>query len=123
MLFTCNQCQHRQQKTFSKHSYHKGVVIVRCDGCKALHLVADNLGWFNEEDGRNVEDFVAAKGGQVERRTTFEGRIHVWFYHLPRRDMEELLAAQGIKRSDTGSNPSDEAPHHSEEKDRPKNNA
>ena len=49
-------------------------------------------------------------------------RIHVWFYH-PRRDMEELLAAQGIKRSDTGSNPADKAPHHSEEKDRPKNDA
>ena len=54
MIFTCVKCETRSAKTFSKLSYTRGVVLVRCPGCENLHLVADNLGWF--EDGRvNIE--------------------------------------------------------------------
>lgn len=45
ITFTCNVCEARQQKTFTKHSYEKGVVIISCDGCSTKHLIADNLGW------------------------------------------------------------------------------
>lgn len=46
--FTCNQCQTRSRKTFSRLAYQQGVVLVTCDGCKVRHLIADNLGWFQE---------------------------------------------------------------------------
>ena len=52
IMYTCNVegCQKKQARTFSKDSYYKGVVLIRCDGCNNLHLIADNLGWF-ENDG------------------------------------------------------------------------
>jgi len=46
------------------------------------HLIADNLGWFKNQDGseggKTVEDFVRAKGETVKRGTlsqTAEGDI------------------------------------------------
>lgn len=48
MAFTCSKCETKQAKTFSKESYEHGVVLLRCDGCENLHLIADNLGWFRD---------------------------------------------------------------------------
>ena len=50
--FTCKVCNHRQTKTFTKHPYEKGIVIVQCDGCENNHLIADNLSWFSHVKGR-----------------------------------------------------------------------
>ena len=47
--FTCSKCNTRSIRSFTKHSYSKGVVLVRCGGCQNIHLVADNLGWFSDE--------------------------------------------------------------------------
>ena len=64
MAYTCAKCGTKQARTFSKDSYTKGVVLVRCGGCESLHLVADNLGWFR--DGRtNIEDLMREKGETV----------------------------------------------------------
>ncbi|KAF6778893.1 hypothetical protein AHF37_01573 [Paragonimus kellicotti] len=55
--FTCKKCNHRSKKYFSKQAYQKGIVIIRCDGCENLHLIADNLGWI--KDGHwKIEDAV-----------------------------------------------------------------
>lgn len=37
------RCQKRSEETFSKQSYHHGTVIIRCEGCRNLHLIADHL--------------------------------------------------------------------------------
>ena len=72
MMYTCtaNGCGKKSAKTFSKSSYEKGVVLVRCDGCNNLHLVADNLGWFENDGifkGRsvNIETILKEKGQNV----------------------------------------------------------
>ncbi|KAG6976501.1 hypothetical protein JG688_00001307 [Phytophthora aleatoria] len=64
MVYTCSVCETRSAKTISKHAYYKGVVLVRCPGCENLHLVADRLGWF-EDDSTDVESLLKQKGENV----------------------------------------------------------
>ena len=51
MMYTCGVCETRQNRSFTKKSYHEGVVIVRCEGCQNLHLIADNMKFFEDEKG------------------------------------------------------------------------
>ena len=59
ITFTCTVCDERSTKTFTKHSYTKGVVLIKCPGCQNLHLIADNLGWFAQDGAKiNIEDMM-----------------------------------------------------------------
>ncbi|XP_076174811.1 uncharacterized protein LOC143150424 [Ptiloglossa arizonensis] len=68
LYFTCKRCNSRTSKIISKIAYEKGIVIVRCDGCKNNHLIADHLGWFPEmKKFNNIEKYLASKGESVRR--------------------------------------------------------
>ena len=85
IMFTCNVCKNRQARTFSKDAYENGVVLIRCEGCDNLHLIADNLGWFQKEK-INIEGIMKEKGKKVFRFMSKETLEFVVADKVPEKD-------------------------------------
>lgn len=68
IIFTCKVCETRAGKTISKQAYDHGVVLIRCPGCDNLHLIADRLGYF-EDDSWDVERYLRELGEKVKAVT------------------------------------------------------
>lgn len=65
LLFTCKVCEIRSSKYISKQAYYNGCVVVRCPGCKNMHLISDHTGIF-EDPGWDIEKFLSEKGEKVK---------------------------------------------------------
>lgn len=72
IAFTCTVCETRSTRQFSKSSYEESVVLIRCPGCNNLHLIADRLGWFDDESV-DIETIMREKGEEVGWVTSSDG--------------------------------------------------
>jgi len=68
IVFTCKVCNTRSAKQFTEQAYQHGVVMVRCPGCENYHLIADRLGFFQDESW-DIEQAMAALGDTVRAVT------------------------------------------------------
>ncbi len=67
-----------------------GVVLIRCEGCDNLHLIADNLGWFRDE-GVNIEQLMKEKGKKVYRFVTKETMEFITGDKMPTESEETVV--------------------------------
>ena len=67
-----------------------GVVLIRCEGCDNLHLIADNLGWFRDE-GVNIEQLMKEKGKKVYRYVTKETMEFITGDKMPTETEETVV--------------------------------
>jgi protein import protein ZIM17 len=88
IVFTCTVCDTRSAKQFTEQAYQNGVVLVRCPGCENLHLIADRLGYFQQEDW-DLESLVQQKGAKVRTVTDND----VWELTL-----EDLVGTEKMNR-------------------------
>lgn len=77
MMYTWNVWQTKQARKFTKGAYHGGVVLIRCEGCDNLHLIADNLGWFRDEKV-NIEDLMREKGKLINLSSNYTLKYYSW---------------------------------------------
>ena len=66
------------------------MVLIRCEGCDNLHLIADNLGWFRDE-GVNIEQLMKEKGKKVYRYVTKETMEFITGDKMPAETEETVV--------------------------------
>jgi protein import protein ZIM17 len=91
IVFTCTRCNTRSVKQFSEKAYTQGVVIATCPGCQSKHLIADNLGFFSDEDGGwNIQTGMERLGEHVKVATND---------NVLELSVEEIFTAKAIEKA------------------------
>lgn len=65
-MFTCKVCETRSARKISKIAFHHGSVLVRCPGCKNLHVLSDHQGFFDDNE-IDIEKMLRERGEKVQR--------------------------------------------------------
>jgi hypothetical protein len=88
----------------SKKAYNQGVVIVKCDGCKNLHLIADHLQWFDTSKAASgtIEEIMKEKGETVTRLKFDPKEIEEKGSQFEIKKLLESATPEDIKEIDQG---------------------
>ena len=93
IVFTCTVCGTRSAKQFTEQAYRNGVVLVRCPNCENLHLIADRLGFFEDESG-DVE-MALANAGESVKAVTNDNVLEVTLQDVLGSKLDEAVAGSG----------------------------
>jgi hypothetical protein len=98
------RCQKRSSETFTKQAYHHGTVIIRCEGCRNLHLIADHLKIVSETRVE-LEDILMGKA-PIRRGVFLEDRGSVIEFGEPEAEaeVEDLVASDAPKEENSKGN-------------------
>ncbi len=69
--------------------------MIRCEGCENLHLIADNLGWFRDEQV-NIEQLMGEQGKKVYRFVSKETLEFITSDKMP-AETEETVVDQMLR--------------------------
>jgi len=70
LVYTCGRCETRNAISVSRIAWNEGVVIGKCLGCGARHMLADNTGLTDETNSTRFSNAVndaIARGEEVRR--------------------------------------------------------
>ena len=72
LVYTCNICETRNAISVSRVAWKEGLVIGKCMGCSARHMLADNAGLTDQTNSSrfsNVVNEAIARGENVRRES------------------------------------------------------
>ena len=70
-VYTCTRCDTRNAISVSRLAWNEGVVIGKCMGCPARHMLADNTGLCDETNSTQFSNAIQdalSRGEDVARR-------------------------------------------------------
>ena len=65
-MYTCRVCETRSARRVSRAAYERGSVLLRCPGCRGLHVLSDHLGYFDDA-AVDAAALLEARGEVVRR--------------------------------------------------------
>jgi len=102
-MYTCRVCESRSARRVSRAAYERGSVLLRCPGCKGLHVLSDHLGYFDDA-AVDAAKLLEARG-EVVRRGALpgggKGAADEHVVELTADDMRVMRAAsKGVRLAD-----------------------
>jgi hypothetical protein len=66
VVYTCRVCETRSARRVSRQALEHGSVLLRCPGCRNVHVIADRLGYFDDATV-DAAALLEARGEKVRR--------------------------------------------------------
>ena len=74
VVYTCRVCETRSARRVSRQALEHGSVLLRCPGCRNVHVIADRLGYFDDATV-DAAALLEARGEKVRRGALAGGSV------------------------------------------------